>query len=375
MALAALAGEHPDDPQPAGERRALDPAPAAPFRRHRRAGRARRREPAARRADRGPRRPGRRRWTRSARLIGARGRVLPMACEPLDIEAEVTGLGRRPARRPPHPRPGRRRVDPGPGAPRPAAARAAAACPRPWPRCGPRTCSCSARAPGSPACCRTCCCPSCATRSSQPGAAGGRAQPGSRAGGDGRVLAGAAPGRARRARPGPAGGRRPRGRRLRAAAGPVAPGRRGCSLRAGGCTWRRSPRRTRRRLGTTRGPRGRAGRRLAIRGPIRADRRRRRNRGATPDVTIGGTHGGSAASWGGGAARGDDRGGEGRAERLAVSKPCCRRAEVAALLRFAGGLHIVGGRVVVEAELDTGSVARRLAATSTSCTATCARPT
>ncbi len=46
--------------------------------------------------------------------------------------------------------------------------------------------------------------------------------------------------------------------------------------------------------------------------------------------------------------------------RLAVSKPCCRRAEVAALLRFAGGLHIVGGRVVVEAELDTGSVARRL---------------
>ena len=46
--------------------------------------------------------------------------------------------------------------------------------------------------------------------------------------------------------------------------------------------------------------------------------------------------------------------------RLTVSKPCCRRAEVAALLRFAGGLHIVGGRVVVEAEVDTGSVARRL---------------
>jgi DNA-binding protein WhiA len=46
--------------------------------------------------------------------------------------------------------------------------------------------------------------------------------------------------------------------------------------------------------------------------------------------------------------------------RLAVAKPCCRRAEVAALLRFAGGLHIVGGRVVVEAEVDTGSVARRV---------------
>ena len=46
--------------------------------------------------------------------------------------------------------------------------------------------------------------------------------------------------------------------------------------------------------------------------------------------------------------------------RVNVSKNCCRKSEVSALLRFAGGLHIVGGRVVVEAELDTGSVARRL---------------
>src|SRR5512138_3247880 len=46
--------------------------------------------------------------------------------------------------------------------------------------------------------------------------------------------------------------------------------------------------------------------------------------------------------------------------RVDVPKPCCRRSEMAALLRFAGGLHIVAGRVVVEAELDTGSVARRL---------------
>ncbi len=30
------------------------------------------------------------------------------------------------------------------------------------------------------------------------------------------------------------------------------------------------------------------------------------------------------------------------------------------MLRFAGGLHIVGGRIVVEAELDTGAAARRL---------------
>jgi DNA-binding protein WhiA len=46
--------------------------------------------------------------------------------------------------------------------------------------------------------------------------------------------------------------------------------------------------------------------------------------------------------------------------RLVVTKPCCRKAEMSALLRFAGGLHIVAGRVVVEAELDTGSTARRL---------------
>jgi hypothetical protein len=46
--------------------------------------------------------------------------------------------------------------------------------------------------------------------------------------------------------------------------------------------------------------------------------------------------------------------------RLAVTRPCCRKAEVSSMLRFAGGLHIVGGRIVVEAELDTGSTARRL---------------
>ncbi|MBO0851131.1 MAG: DNA-binding protein WhiA, partial [Pseudonocardia sp.] len=39
---------------------------------------------------------------------------------------------------------------------------------------------------------------------------------------------------------------------------------------------------------------------------------------------------------------------------------CCRRSELSSLLRFAGGLHIVGGKVVIEAEVDTGSVARRL---------------
>ncbi len=43
-----------------------------------------------------------------------------------------------------------------------------------------------------------------------------------------------------------------------------------------------------------------------------------------------------------------------------ISKPCCRKAEISATLRFAGGLHIVAGRIVVEADLDTGAAARRL---------------
>src|SRR5690349_7485446 len=46
--------------------------------------------------------------------------------------------------------------------------------------------------------------------------------------------------------------------------------------------------------------------------------------------------------------------------RLVVTSVSARRAEVASLLRFAGGLHIVSGRVVVEAEVDLGIIARRL---------------
>src|SRR6201981_2926286 len=46
--------------------------------------------------------------------------------------------------------------------------------------------------------------------------------------------------------------------------------------------------------------------------------------------------------------------------RLVVKSVSARRAEVTSLLRFAGGLHIVGGRVVVEAEVDLGNIARRL---------------
>jgi DNA-binding protein WhiA len=46
--------------------------------------------------------------------------------------------------------------------------------------------------------------------------------------------------------------------------------------------------------------------------------------------------------------------------RVSVLKPCCRKAEVSTILRFAGGLHLTAGRIVVEAELDTGAAARRL---------------
>src|SRR5437879_2672465 len=46
--------------------------------------------------------------------------------------------------------------------------------------------------------------------------------------------------------------------------------------------------------------------------------------------------------------------------RLAVTKPCCRKAEVASVFRYGGSLHIVGGRIAIEADLDTGAAARRL---------------
>lgn len=46
--------------------------------------------------------------------------------------------------------------------------------------------------------------------------------------------------------------------------------------------------------------------------------------------------------------------------RLPVTRTCCRKAEVSSILRFAGGLHLVSGRIVIEAELDTAMAARRL---------------
>src|SRR5690625_7143830 len=49
---------------------------------------------------------------------------------------------------------------------------------------------------------------------------------------------------------------------------------------------------------------------------------------------------------------------------LEISRPSARKAEAAATLRFAGGLHLVAGRVVVDAEVDSAAVARRLHATA-----------
>jgi DNA-binding protein WhiA len=46
--------------------------------------------------------------------------------------------------------------------------------------------------------------------------------------------------------------------------------------------------------------------------------------------------------------------------RVEVSKTTVRAAEVATVLRFAGGLHVISGRIAVEAELDSAILARRV---------------
>lgn len=43
-----------------------------------------------------------------------------------------------------------------------------------------------------------------------------------------------------------------------------------------------------------------------------------------------------------------------------VSRVATRVAEMAAMLRFSGALHLAGGRIIIESELDTGAAARRL---------------
>jgi len=46
--------------------------------------------------------------------------------------------------------------------------------------------------------------------------------------------------------------------------------------------------------------------------------------------------------------------------RVDVSKTSVRAAELASVLRFAGGLHIISGRIAIEAELDSPTIARRV---------------
>jgi cell division protein WhiA len=46
--------------------------------------------------------------------------------------------------------------------------------------------------------------------------------------------------------------------------------------------------------------------------------------------------------------------------RVEVSKTTVRAAELATILRFSGGLHMISGRIAVESELDTPQLARRV---------------
>ncbi|PRY70427.1 hypothetical protein B0I08_101563 [Glaciihabitans tibetensis] len=46
--------------------------------------------------------------------------------------------------------------------------------------------------------------------------------------------------------------------------------------------------------------------------------------------------------------------------KVEVSKTTVRAAELATILRFAGGLHMISGRIAVEAELDTAVLGRRV---------------
>ncbi len=46
--------------------------------------------------------------------------------------------------------------------------------------------------------------------------------------------------------------------------------------------------------------------------------------------------------------------------RIEVTKSSTRVAELSAILRFAGGLHLISGRIVIEAEVDAASIALRI---------------
>ena len=268
------------------------------------------------------------------RLLKASGRVLPMATVP----ARHLGHGVRRGRQHPHrARPGRGRDDhrshprrhPVPRKPHPPVR-------RPSPRSTTRTGWCWARGPGSPASSRTCWCPSWQRRSHRTSARrvvvlNLEPQPGE--------TSGFAPTRTWRCWRGQAPDLRidvVRGR-------PVV-----------GCRRRRPAERPLHALGaevvcadvrgrrTAAPPRpGAAGRGLGL-GPVRPTAATDHGRSERmPRMAM--------------TAQVKDE-----LARLTVTKPCCRKAEVSALLRFAGGLHLVSGHIVLEAELDTGVAARRL---------------
>lgn len=46
--------------------------------------------------------------------------------------------------------------------------------------------------------------------------------------------------------------------------------------------------------------------------------------------------------------------------RIEISKKALRNAELATILRFSGGLHLISGHVVIEVELDNAQIARRV---------------
>ena len=46
--------------------------------------------------------------------------------------------------------------------------------------------------------------------------------------------------------------------------------------------------------------------------------------------------------------------------RIEITKSSIRVAELSAILRFAGGLHLISGRIVIEVEVDAASIARRI---------------
>jgi hypothetical protein len=46
--------------------------------------------------------------------------------------------------------------------------------------------------------------------------------------------------------------------------------------------------------------------------------------------------------------------------RVEITKKIVRQAELATILRFNGGLHLISGRIVIEVELDSSQIARRI---------------